>query len=228
MEDAVIAKDGARAVGEDDGEQPATHIGKAQCDSDGPRCFYFRAFDLLGDVRGRVVVGHCPGGGEEAEEEGEAGGRPAGVGDDFGPDIGVAVFVLAHGEEGDAAGYEHPKVEDDVAAGYALEEARVHAVENGMEEDDGGHDADSLAWCGFIFEAAFHRDCGEEELRATVFGRGKTGRLSEDIEPATEPADLGHPCFGREVLAGEVETARCWVGGDQFRDRQRNSHTPQA
>lgn len=99
-------KDGggvAHGVGEDDGEEPAADPGEAERCGDGPGGFDCGVLDLLCDVRGRVVVGHCPGGGQEAEEERPSCGTPAG-GRDYGrPDVGGAVFVLLHDQQGDAA-----------------------------------------------------------------------------------------------------------------------------
>lgn len=86
----------AHGVGEDDGEEPAADPGEAERCSDGPGGFDGGVLDFLCDMRGRIVVGHGPGGGQEAKEERPSCGTPAGGGDYGGPHVCGAVLVLLH------------------------------------------------------------------------------------------------------------------------------------
>ena len=129
FEDRVIAAERAHGVCEHDSVQPAANVSEAERERDGPGGFNFGVFDFLGNVRGGIVVGHSPGGREEAEEERPARGAPTGVDDDVGPDVGGGMLVVAHGQERDAAGHENRNVEYDVGFGHLLECAGAQAVQ---------------------------------------------------------------------------------------------------
>ena len=74
-----VERVGAHAEAEHDVEEEAPDVGEDHGRGNRPGSFETGIADFFGNVRGGVVVGHGPGDGEEAEEEGEALGLPAGV-----------------------------------------------------------------------------------------------------------------------------------------------------
>lgn len=209
----------AHGVGEDDVVEPAAEVGEAQGEGDRPGGFDLGVLDLLGDVRGRVVIGHGPGGREEAKHPRPAVGRPAGVVFDVGPDVGGVVPIGTHDQEGDAAGDEHGEMEHHVCFGHLLEGGCAQAVQDSVEEGDGRHDADGLTIRRQVsIEIIRHRDCGQEQLGAAIFGGRSSSNLTDQVQPATDPAHFGDRRLRGEVLAGEVESARGRVCGDEFGD----------
>lgn len=71
---------------------------------------------LFGDVRSRIVVGHCPADAQEAEHPRPAGGSPAAVTVDIGEGVAgvMAVFFGRLGEQSDGASNEDQDMKDDI------------------------------------------------------------------------------------------------------------------
>ena len=115
-------------------------------------------------------------------------------------------------------------MEQDIGLCDLLQRTRVHAVDGSMYRGDGGHNPHGVALCGLI-GLRTHGNGSQEQLRRAILGGGDSRNLTEQIQPSTDPTDLGHPFFRREVFASEVQASRCRVGGDEFGDGQRDAHT---
>ncbi len=156
-------------------------------------------FSLFGDVRRGVIVSHGPAHAQEAKEPRKAGGVPAGDARRVREDVLGGVLVLRLGEQGDGARDEDGDVEDHVGARQLLHPLGRQRVDEPAEEGEGGHDADGRARGRGVGEVGAHGDGREQELGGSVLGRGDTGDLAEQVEPAVEPADGGDPVRGREA-----------------------------
>ena len=130
------------------------------------------------------------------------------------------MLVIAHDEEGDAAGHEDGDVEDHVCFGHLLQVACLQAVQDTMQQCGSSHHADSLPVGGYVCKVGAHGYRCEQQLPTSILGRCCSSDLTQEIQPAYQPANLRNPGFGREVFAGEVQPATGWVCRDQFGDGQ--------
>ncbi|KAJ8610254.1 hypothetical protein MRB53_038657 [Persea americana] len=186
------------AVRQDDGEKPATDICHAKRNRDGPRRLDRWVLDLFSDMRRGIVIGHCPSGGKEAEEEREAIRSPAGEVLNVGPDHTRRALEIAHDKQRDAAANEHAQVKNDVSAGHFFHCACGHRIQQAMKGADGRHNANSLTIRGCVAErsdrsrvirvrwdvARVHAYCREQELSAAVICRRGASDLSQQVEPS--------------------------------------------
>lgn len=165
-------------------KQPAHDVGEAESGRDGSRHRHSRILGLLRDVSRSIVVGHGPGDREEAEQEAEAGGRPARIGLDISEDVLCRVLVLLHDEEGDTAGEQHNNVNHRIGPRNLGQPCRVQTVDEGMHDGQGSHDADNVSLRWRIDKIGADGDGSEKHLRCSIRGRGTAANLADQIQPA--------------------------------------------
>lgn len=183
-EDLVRA---AHAVAENNVEQETAEVGEEHRQRDGPRGFPLGIVDLLGDVGGRIVVGHGPAHGEETKQPAEADGLPATPRLDMGEDVGCVMLVLGHDQQSDGAGHEDAEVEDHVELGHLLHPVGRQGVDRAGDDCQGRHDTHSGAIGDGIVEVAAHGDCSQKHLGSAILRRSNTSNLTQEIEPAGQP-----------------------------------------
>lgn len=75
-------------------------------------------------------------------------------------------------------------MDDSVAAGDFREPGGVEAVDEGVHEGEGGHDADDVALGGRVGEVGADGDGGEQHLGGAIGGGRGTADLADEVEPA--------------------------------------------
>ena len=114
------------------------------------------------------------------------------------------MLVLGHHQQSDTATHKHSNVKNDIRPRHFLQRSGAHAVQGSVENGHGCHDSHGLVVGRDIREARAHRNGCQQQLSAAILGRGNSCDLTQEIQPATQPADFRNPSLRREILACEV------------------------
>lgn len=90
---------------------------------------------------------------QESKQEAESRWVPTRVGSDFGEDITGRVLVLLENKKGNTAREKHRNVDDCICAGDLGQPGSIQAVDQCVEDRQGGHDADYVSlWICVVSE----------------------------------------------------------------------------
>ena len=175
------------AVTQNDVEQETGNVGEGHGQGDSPRGLELGIAHLLRDVRGRVVVSHCPADGKETEQPAKANGLPATRGINLREDVARIMLIFGQDQQGNGTGHENTNVENDIKFGHLLHPVGRQRVHNTRDDRKSSHDANGGVSGDGVVEVAAHGDGGQKHLRSTVLRRGHTGNLTKKVKPAREP-----------------------------------------
>ena len=116
-----------------------------------------------------VIIRHSPGCGEKTEQKGPALRCPTAGIDDRAPGVATAVFMIAEGEESDAAGEEDRDVENHIRLRHLLQRGCIQRIQDRMKSRERRHNAHRLPIRRFIaLEIPIHRHRRQQQLRASI------------------------------------------------------------